>query len=95
MTDRRERNQSSPSIDAQLEAIRMTPSERAAAHNALELGTRAAGLITAAATGLRWLIRVPVARRAGRKAAAAAKRSGDAAAAHASAALRRSPQSAN
>ena len=95
MTDTRERKQASSSIDKRLEAIRMTPSERAAAHNALELGTRAAGLITAAATGLRWLIQVPVARRAGRKAAAAAKRSGDATVAHANPALRRSPQSAS
>jgi hypothetical protein len=95
MTDRREHRRLCPSIDAQLDGISMTPSERAEARHALELGTRAAGLIMATTSGLKWLVRVPVPRRAGRKAAPTAKRSGGAPAAQASTVLRRDPQSAS
>ena len=95
MTERRERTQLCPSIDAQLDGIRMTPSARAEVRHALELGTRAAVLIAATTSGLRRLFQVPVPRRTGRKASAEARRSGDAAATHASAVPRRGAQSAN
>jgi hypothetical protein len=70
MTERRERRRLCTSLDARLDSIRMTPSERAEARHALELGARATELIMAAASGLRRLFQVPVARRAARKDAA-------------------------
>jgi hypothetical protein len=71
MTERRKRRRQYPGIAVRLDSIRMTPSQRAEARHALELGARAADLILAAANGLRPLLQVPVARRTRRKGAAA------------------------
>lgn len=73
MTERRKRRRIYPSLDAQLDSIKMTPSARAEARRALELGARAAGIITAAANGIRSVFQVPVARRAGRRGAGAVR----------------------
>jgi hypothetical protein len=86
--------QPSPIIDAQLDAIRMTPSARAEAQHALELGVHTAELILAIKGGLKWLFQVPVRRRAAR-AAPAAERSGEVAKAGDGTALRSRPQAAN
>ena len=77
MTEKRKRRQQYLGIDVRLDHIRMTPGERAEAGHALDLGARVAAFILAAASGLRRLFQAPVARRAGRK-EAAAMRSGDA-----------------
>ena len=77
MTEKRKRGRQYAGIDVRLDSIRMTPSQRAEARHALDLGERVAGFILTAASGLRRLFQVPVARRAGRK-ETAAMRSGDA-----------------
>lgn len=67
MTERRKYETLCPRIEAQLDRIGMTPSERAEARHALELGMRAAGFIVAIARGLRWFFQTPIARRVGRR----------------------------